>query len=38
MAEVSSQTRSLAALSGLWALIHGFILFDLSAKPAGAEI
>ena len=32
MAELSGQARSLAALRGLWALIHGFILFELSGQ------
>lgn len=32
MAEISGQASSLAALRGLWALIHGFILFELSGQ------
>ena len=32
MAEVSGQAHSLAALRGVWALIHGFILFELSGQ------
>lgn len=32
MAEISGPARSLAALRGLWALIHGFILFELSGQ------
>jgi AcrR family transcriptional regulator len=32
MSEVSGQTHSLAALRGLWALIHGFILLELSGQ------
>ncbi|HEX6306310.1 MAG TPA: TetR/AcrR family transcriptional regulator [Anaerolineales bacterium] len=32
MAEISGRARSLAALRGIWALIHGFILFELSGQ------
>ncbi len=32
MAEISGQERSLAALRGLWALIHGFLLLELSGQ------
>lgn len=32
MAEISGPARSLAALRGIWALIHGFILFELSGQ------
>jgi AcrR family transcriptional regulator len=32
MAEISGQTNSLVALRGVWALIHGFILFELSGQ------
>ena len=32
MAEISGQAHSLAALRGIWALIHGFILFELSGQ------
>lgn len=32
MAEISGEEHSLAALRGAWALIHGFILFELSGQ------
>lgn len=32
MAELSGATQSLAALRGIWALIHGFTLFELSGQ------
>ena len=32
MAEISGQAHSLTALRGIWALIHGFILFELTGQ------
>lgn len=32
VAEISGEAHSLAALRGIWALIHGFILFELSGQ------
>lgn len=32
MAGISSEERSLAALRGLWALLHGFIVLELSGQ------
>jgi AcrR family transcriptional regulator len=32
MAEISGEEHSLAALRGIWALIHGFILFELNGQ------
>ncbi len=32
MAEISGEEYSLAALRGAWALIHGFIMFELSGQ------
>lgn len=32
MAEISGEAHSLAALRGIWALIHGFILFELNGQ------